>query len=267
MSINPMETLILHFSQYMTGKLGRDDWKTITREFGTREIAADTTRFYRSKYFGDEDEADRTIQFLDEVLAQDEQVAMRLMKRAYDMTGGADSDEIEKYPTLSALEQDDMQNNSLDITDFPVKVDSFIEIDSVSGEFYPELIQNINRCYRTGIYDASLVLTRKLLENLLIDILRSQYGTDRIEIYYDTDRKQFQPFYELVSSFESNIEDFHHYSTEIDGGLIEDLNSFRKTANRGAHSLEVNISDDEINRYGEKATKTARILFRIKRLA
>lgn len=114
------------------------------------------------------------------------------------------------------------------------------------------------------VYDATLVLTRKLLENLLIDVLRSRYGTERLVLYYDTDTRRFKPFYELVTNLEDNLDDFQHFSSELDGDFIDDLNSFRQTANRGAHSLEVDIIDDEIEKYGEKATRAARVLFRLR---
>jgi hypothetical protein len=266
MSIDPMETLILHFSYFMTGKLSREEWETVTKEFGTGQIASNTTRFYRSKFFGDEDEARRTVQFLETIREQDEQVAMSLMKRAYRMTEGADDEELERYPSLTVLEQDDTERGSLDIPLFPVMLEPFLDLENAPGTFYPDLISDINRCHRMGIYDASLVLTRKLLENLLIDVLRSRYDTEKMDLYYNTNRKQFQPFHKLVINLEDNLDDFEHLSTEINKEFIGELNFFRQTANRSAHSLEVDISDEKIENYGEKATRVARVLFRIRDL-
>jgi hypothetical protein len=266
MSIDPMEALILHFSYFMTGKLSREDWETVTKEFGTGQIAADTKRFYRSKFFSDDDEAKRTIQFLETVREEDEQVAMSLMKRAYEMTDGADDEELERYPSLTVLEQEDTDRGPVVLPSLSAEVEPFLDLQNVPGTFYPDLINDINRCHRLGIYDASLVLTRKLLENLLIDVLRSQYGTEKIDLYYDTNRRQFQPFHKLVINLENNLDEFEHLSTELNKEFIDDLNVFRQTANRSAHSLEVDISDEKIETYAEKATRISRILFRVRDL-
>lgn len=266
MSIDPMETLVLHFSQFMTGKLSRDEWQTVVKEFGASNITSDVKRFYRSKYFGDPDEAERTEQFLNKIRVEDEQTALRLMKRAYDMAGGAEEDELDKYPSLTALEQDDIDTGSFDNFDVPTRVEPFLDIENVPGTYYPDLIKNINRTYRMGVYDATLVLTRKLLENLLIDVLRRKYETERLELYYDTESRRFKPLYQLVTNLENNLDDFNHFSSELDKDFIDDLNSFRQTANRGAHSLEIDVQDDEVESYGKKATKVSRILFRLREL-
>lgn len=266
MSIDPMETLVLHFSQFMTGKLSQDEWQTVVKEFGASNIASDVKRFYRSKRFGDPDEAERTEQFLNKIRVEDEQTALRLMKRTYDMAGGAEDDELNNYPSLTALEEDDIDTGNFENFDVPTRFEPFLDIKNVPGTFYPDLIKNINRTYRMRVYDATLVLTRKLLENLLIDVLRSKYKTERLEFYYDTDSRRFKPFYQLVTNLENNLDDFKHFSSELDEDFIDGLNSFRQTANRGAHSLEIDVPDDEIEEYGKKATRTAKILFRLREL-
>lgn len=266
MSIDPQEALIAQFSQFIKGELSVEDWKTITKEFGTGNIASDTTRFYRSKSFGDDDETQRTVDFLETVREENEEIAHGLMLRAYNMAGGASSEELEKFPALTVLEEEEIKEGAIVFPQFPVQVEPFLEIQNVPGTFYPDLIDQINQSYRLGIYDATLVLSRKLLENLVIDILRAKYGTDRIELYYDTNSRRFQPFYTLVENLESNLADFQHYSDALDDEFIRRLNSFRQTANRGAHSLETNISEGEIETYGDRGEELARTLFRLRNL-
>jgi len=53
-------------------------------------------------------------------------------------------------------------------------IPEYLLIQVFSDEFYKILVQNINLAYRYGLYTAAMVLIRKILENLLIDILRKK---------------------------------------------------------------------------------------------
>ena len=131
--------------------------------------------------------------------------------------------------------------------------------------YYPDLVDDINQCYNIGVNDATLILTRKLLENLLIDILRKQYGKQEIHLYYRPDNHRFQNFSTLIDNFEVNLSDFQHLSGGLDSDFIDQLNAFRQDANAEAHSIETNITEDEIESYREQARHASRILFRVKK--
>lgn len=140
---------------------------------------------------------------------------------------------------------------------------TFLQIRNIHGPFYPDLVQNINRSYDSEIYDATLVLTRKLLENLLIDILRERYGTARINLYYEPDSSQFQNFNTLIRNFDKNQDDFKHFSDEVDDDLIRKLDSFRQNANAEAHSIHSNLSESEIESYQADAEYLTKVLLDI----
>jgi hypothetical protein len=74
----------------------------------------------------------------------------------------------------------------------------FLDIDNVPGTFYPDLVEDINQCYRIGVNDATLVLVWKLLENLFIDILRDQYGKQEIDLYYLLENRRLGKFSDLI---------------------------------------------------------------------
>jgi hypothetical protein len=148
------------------------------------------------------------------------------------------------------------------------EVNSFREDDFISVEydddiFYSSLIDDINRSYHARIYDGTLVLSRKLFESLLIDILRGHYGNQRIRMFFNPDRAEYHSFAKLISKFENNIEDFKHYSLTLDQEFIDLLNDFRVDANTSAHSIEVNISESEIEAKSEDATHIAQILLNV----
>jgi len=50
----------------------------------------------------------------------------------------------------------------------------------------------------------------------------------------------------------------------LDSDFIDQLNAFRQDANAEAHSIETNITEDEIESYREQARHASRILFRVK---
>jgi len=162
------------------------------------------------------------------------------------------------------LEDDDREPTGITAPQISIHSERFLNIDNVPGTFYPELVDDINRCYSLGIYDATLVLTRKLLENLLIDILRDQYGTDRIQLYYRPDNGRFQNFSTLIENFENNLTDFEHLSGGLDRDFIDELNAFRQNANAEAHSIETNITERGMRDYREEARHASQVLFRIK---
>ena len=144
--------------------------------------------------------------------------------------------------------------------------DRFLDISEPESEFYHTLVEDIERTHTHHVYDATLILTRKLFENLLIEIMRGHYGVgDSIDMYYDTDRAQFKSFSTILENFQKNIKDFKPYALEIsDDEFLEKLDSFRKNGNASAHSITVNI-DGEIDSLSEDATEVARLLFRVKK--
>lgn len=141
--------------------------------------------------------------------------------------------------------------------------DDFITTGYESDMFYSSLISDINKTYQTRIYDATLVLSRKLFESLIIDILRGHYGNQNIRMFFNPDRGEYHSFAKLINKLESNIEDFKHYSLKLDQEFINKVNEFRVDANTSAHSIEVDVSENEIESKSEEATYIARILLNV----
>jgi hypothetical protein len=174
-----------------------------------------------------------------------------------------DQDTLQQYPALEVLEDDDREPAGITAPQISIHSEQFLDIDNVPGTFYPDLVENINQCYSLGIYDATLVLTRKLLENLLIDILRDQYRKQKIDLYYLPGNHRFRKFSDLIDNFEKNLGDFRHLSGGLDSDFIDELNSFRQDANAEAHSIETNITEDEMEEYREQARHASQVLLRV----
>lgn len=256
-----MEVLIGQFSRFaVDSDLCPDDWEMVTTEFGVKEILWDIDRFHKSWEFNDEDQQANTAKFLREVAGEDEEKAVGLMRRMYTLIDTS-PELLEKYPALEILENGDAGTG----VPYPsFRAEQFLDINNIPGTFYPDLIKDINQCYSIGIHDATLVLTRKLLENLLIDVLRRQYGKQEIELYYLPENRRFQNFSTLINNFEDNLADFQHLSGGLDGDFIDELDSFRQNANAEAHSIETNITESQMEDYQKQVRHASQILFQVR---
>lgn len=139
----------------------------------------------------------------------------------------------------------------------------FISVADPDNDFYAPLINDINRCYRAKVNDAVLILTRKLIENLLIDILRGHYGKQRIDSFYIPSRGRFRSFSTLLENFNNYKLDFKMYYLEVDE-LVQAIDEFRQRANASAHSIEVRVPDKKLKGMSSRATELIKKLLRMK---
>jgi hypothetical protein len=141
--------------------------------------------------------------------------------------------------------------------------ESFIAISEPDDNFYGPLINDINTCYKNRVYDATLILTRKLLENLLIEILRGHYGMTELSLFYIEEKGRFQPFAVLLENARDRIEQLRMYDLDI-ADLLEEMDRFREEGNASAHSITVNVTEQEIDNLSEVATKLTKRFLRIR---
>lgn len=118
------------------------------------------------------------------------------------------------------------------------KTEKFISIVGLDN-FYQRLIEEINNTYQNKTYTSTLILSRKLIENLLIDLLRKKFGSESkedVEIYYNIKDGRFHDFAYLVKNFEERKDKFL-----VDKELVEEfvrlVKPFRKGANSKTHSI------------------------------
>lgn len=139
--------------------------------------------------------------------------------------------------------------------------DRFIDTDIVTDPFYEELVEDINECYRVRVNDAVFVLTRKLFENLLADILRGHYGRQRTELFFDTNRGYHHSLVQLKKNLKNNVNDFRIYSRDVDEDLLDQLDDFKEHGNAGAHSIVVGRTDEETEEMADEATRLTKVLY------
>lgn len=161
--------------------------------------------------------------------------------------------------TLSGLEK---YGDNVGDSDRRDEDNKFIHDLHIDDEFYENLVSDINRCYQIGADEATLILTRKLVENLLIDLLRAKYGHSEgnLELFYDTDNRQFRRFSSLIDNLDENMHDFEYYSDRMDSDVVPKIKQLKGGGDASAHSIELAPSEDAMKEYQSKANDLADIL-------
>jgi hypothetical protein len=140
----------------------------------------------------------------------------------------------------------------------------YLEIKPIPDKFYESLVHNINESYRFGIYVATLILVRKLVENLLIDILRKKYTLKRLELFFDKSHGRFLGLSELISSFEGRSKDFKPIEPDL-RDLVQRLRDLREEGNTATHSMqaEIGVRKEDLDKMREDTYYVASCLVRI----
>lgn len=115
---------------------------------------------------------------------------------------------------------------------------------------YRDLVSEINVCANAGAPTATYVLCRKLLENLVIDVLRSKFGKtkDGVKLFYEIDRKRFLDFHILIENLNLRKAEFDDVEKMVEKA-VELLRKFRENANSSAHSVYSLSSIADLDEY------------------
>jgi len=145
--------------------------------------------------------------------------------------------------------------------------EKFVNFSDTTEDFYQNLLEDINRSHKQGLDDATLILSRKLLENLVLDILRLRYGLDseNRELFYNTEKGRLRSFSELIENFKQNIEDIGYFSDRLDEELIREIDDLKGRGDASAHSIEVNVSEEAIQDYKTRLNPVVDVLFYVKK--
>jgi hypothetical protein len=147
--------------------------------------------------------------------------------------------------------------------DLTIRKNPFIDVGWTPDDFYEKLIDEINRACAYQMPIALSVTIRKLLENLVIDILRKKYSTAQLELYYDPSRGRFNDFSVLLQNLDAKRGDFRHISASLNKSFIKDLNRYRETGNSGAHSIDTKLTVEQFVAEKEKINYIVQLLLRV----
>lgn len=258
---------IARFAKFVNKHLCNTDWDLVAGRCGVTNIlnSPEHERVRRAQFFEDPDYPDAIERFLKDVFSRDEQVGILLV---HEIAGSENPygeplspearSELEQILTLFGDSDADLQSL---VREFQPTED-YISVASVPDDFYKRLIDEINHLYREQLVFALSVLIRKLLENLVIDILRRKYGTSQLGLYYDPSRRRFQDFAVLVKNLDAKKADFDYVTPNL-ARAIKDIERYRETGNSSAHSLDANLTIDTFAKDRQRINYLVQLLFRV----
>jgi len=253
-------------AELIVEKAGYDvNWKINFNSFGFGEVLNEIPRFEKSRQYNDPDYPEKVYEALELAYKKDRkkaiEMAIHILKKNLKKIK---KEELVEYPTVEAfLENKDLTDSSQMLPKVSVVSTKYLDISDVPDPFYRDLIDLINKCYSYRIYPAVSVFSRKLLENLLIDILRKKYGEQRSELFLNKTRKRFCSFNILLKNFSGNLDDFKSIIPDLDEEFIKNMDTFREAGNSSAHSLELNVKKEELDEKQKDLEHIVKILIRI----
>jgi hypothetical protein len=110
--------------------------------------------------------------------------------------------------------------------------------------FYNTLEDEINTAYSNPkLPNATYMLTRKLIENLLYNLLEYKFGAGNISLYYDVSNRRAHNFGVLLKNLREHKSDFdpdQHASIEK---FLDIVHPFRRDVNSKAHQVIEYLDD------------------------
>ena len=145
------------------------------------------------------------------------------------------------------------------------KYEPFLKIkdELLPDSFYVGLKNQINKSYNCEVYPAVFILCRKFLENLIIGILSKKYGMSNIDLFYNEDIGRHHNFNELIKNFKTKINDFKPYIPSLDNAFIKKIEKFRQHGNASAHTIELNIKKNDLDKEYPEFEFTINILLKL----
>lgn len=115
--------------------------------------------------------------------------------------------------------------------------------------FFEKLQFEINISWRLGLFTSTLVLSRKYIENLVIEILKKKFpprvSSDNIKLFYVEKQHRFQHFSVLLDKLESKKIDFAAEEHLVEK-FLKEVKPFRWDANAAAHSIVESPKEEDI---------------------
>lgn len=258
---------IARLARFIEKHLYNTNWTLVAQECGVIHILdkPDHERVRRAQGFGDSDYPDAIVGFLNDVFSEDEKIGLLLVyelalqENPHDEPLSPDArNDLEQIMALFGGQGIDIQSLVRKLQ----PVEDYISVTWIPDDFYKRLVNEINDLYREQLPFALSVLMRKLLENLIIDILRRKYGTAGLTLYYDTSKRRFHDFAVLIRNFDTKKTEFHYITPNLDKA-IKPIEDYRETGNSGAHSLDVNLTIEVFTQDKQRINYLVQLLFRI----
>ena len=132
---------------------------------------------------------------------------------------------IEKVPTLKNKKASKAKEQIKKIIQF-----------ETTDHFLKKHIAEINRAYSYKCYTCVFVLTRKVFENLIVEILKAKYPAERA-LFFDSPKGRNHDFSVVLDNLYRKRSEFGDDKKEAIDRLHQKLKPFKNDANDKVHSL------------------------------
>lgn len=151
------------------------------------------------------------------------------------------------------------------VLDAPRTLDErFIDSDVFEDDDYHTLVNDINESYRYHIYDGTMVLTRKLFENMVFEILRGEHAGENVQMFFDHENQRHYHFDELLNNLKLSVPDLKRFTKEgFDSEMVEEIRDLKDKGNKSAHSIRVNYEEGDVENLADDATYLAEVIYEI----
>jgi hypothetical protein len=105
--------------------------------------------------------------------------------------------------------------------------------------FYDRLEEEINIAYSNpNLPNAALMLSRKLIENLVYNLLEYKFSKQkRIDLYYDVHQRRAHDFSVLLKNLQTNKSQYDIDQLDIIDKFLETVKPFKRDANSKVHKV------------------------------
>ena len=218
-------------------------WTIYAQMYGFEEKIKELPRFLRSQIFRDPDYPENVLTFFNKSYneAPERAISMTIVI-VRDMIKESkikERDLEREYPIVHTYLKGELKIPLLELAKIQA-IPDYLELSTFPDDFYKKLTENINLSYRYGLYTSTLILVRKFLENLLIDILRKKYGMRNLELFFDKHHGRFRMLNELIKSFETKLSELRLIEPRV-SEITDKLKKLREEGNAAAHALETEI--------------------------
>jgi hypothetical protein len=122
-----------------------------------------------------------------------------------------------------------------------IKKEKIIEIVSFETDnyFIKGHINEINRAYSKGCFTSTYILARKIIENMILDLLIAKYPEktkENISLYYDISHNRTKDFSLLLKNLLEKKDDFGIEKSKVIERFYQRAKNFKDDANDKTHS-------------------------------
>ena len=113
-------------------------------------------------------------------------------------------------------------------------------IDYETNDYFKKgHIEEINRAYSKGCYTSVHILARKIVENLVREVISSKFPAktqQEKELYFDTSQKRFKDFSVVLKNLYNRRHDFDPEAIKVIERLYQKAQKFKDDSNDATHS-------------------------------